>query len=80
VSLRIAEQDDAVRAFNLLGSRWDHNQCERWIEERRSLDDVMDRLHQAQFDVEFGRLDLAPVRAAFKQWRAGASASVEVTA
>jgi NADPH-dependent 2,4-dienoyl-CoA reductase/sulfur reductase-like enzyme len=80
VSLRIAEQDGAVRAFNLLGSRWDHNQCERWIEERRSLDDVMDRLHQAQFDVEFGRLDLAPVRAAFKQWRAGAAVSVGVTA
>jgi NADPH-dependent 2,4-dienoyl-CoA reductase/sulfur reductase-like enzyme len=76
VSLRIAEQDGAVRAFNLLGSRWDHNQCEQWIAERRSLDDVMDRLHQAQFDVEFGRLDLAPARAAFKQWRAAASAEV----
>ena len=71
VSLRIAEQDGAVHAFNLLGSRWNHNQCEQWVEERRSLDDVMDRLHQAQFDVEFGRLDLAPARAAFKQWRAG---------
>ena len=80
VSLRIAEQDGAVRAFNLLGSRWDHNQCEQWIEQRRSLQDVMDRLHQAQFDVEFGRLDLAPARAAFKQWRAMASANQEVTA
>jgi NADPH-dependent 2,4-dienoyl-CoA reductase/sulfur reductase-like enzyme len=80
VSLRIAEQDGAVRAFNLLGSRWDHNQCEQWIGERRSLDDVMDRLHQAQFDVEFGRLDLAPARAAFKQWRTAAGAGLEVTA
>ena len=80
VSLRIAEQNGAVRAFNLLGSRWDHNQCEQWIAERRALDDVMDRLHQAQFDVEFGRLDLAPARASFKQWRAEAGASLEVTA
>jgi len=40
----------------------------------------MDRLHQAQFDVEFGRLDLAPARAAFKRWRAESSASLEVTA
>lgn len=80
VSLRIAEQDGAVRAFNMLGSRWDHNQFERWIEQRRSLDDCMDRLHQAQFDVEFGRLDLTPARAAFKQWRAANPARVEVQA
>ncbi len=80
VSLRIAEHDGAVQALNMLGSRWDHNKFERWIEERRSLDDVMDRLHQAQFDVEFGRLDLAPARAAFKQWRSANPASVEAPA
>jgi NADPH-dependent 2,4-dienoyl-CoA reductase/sulfur reductase-like enzyme len=80
VSLRIAEQGGAVWAFNMLGSRWDHNQFERWIEQRRSLDDCMDRLHQAQFDVEFGRLDLAPARAAFQQWRASNPAGVEVQA
>ena len=80
VSLRIAEQNGAVLAFNLLGSRWDHNQFEQWIEQRRSLDDVMDRLHQAQFDVEFGRLDLAPARAAFKHWRTEAHATAEVLA
>lgn len=80
VSLRIAEQDGAVRAFNLLGSRWNHNQCGQWIGERRSLDDVMDRLHQAQFDVEFGRLDLAPARAAFKRWRTVDSKNAEALA
>jgi NADPH-dependent 2,4-dienoyl-CoA reductase/sulfur reductase-like enzyme len=80
VSLRIAEHDGAVRAFNLLGSRWNHNQCEQWIRERRSLDGVMDRLHQAQFDVEFGRLDLAPARAAFKRWRAADIENAEAMA
>jgi NADPH-dependent 2,4-dienoyl-CoA reductase/sulfur reductase-like enzyme len=80
VSLRIAEQGGSVKAFNMLGSRWDHNQFERWIEQRRSLDDCMDRLHQAQFDVEFGRLDLAPARAAYHQWRASNPAPVEVQA
>lgn len=80
VSLRIAEQNGSVQAFNMLGSRWDHNKFEQWIQERRSLDDVLDRLHQAQFDVEFGRLDLTPARTAFKRWRAESSASVEVTA
>ncbi len=80
ISLRIAEQNGAVQGFNLLGSRWDHNQCERWIDERRSIEDVMDRLHQAQFDVEFGRLDLAPARAAFERWRAEAPDTTEVPA
>ena len=79
-SVRIAEQGGAVQAFNMLGSRWDHNKFEQWIEERRSLDAVMDRLHQAQFDVEFGRLDLAPARAAFHQWRAANAARVKVSA
>lgn len=79
VSVRIAEQGGAVQAFNMLGSRWDHNKFEQWIQERRSLDAVMDRLHQAQFDVEFGRLDLAPARATFRRWRA-ASARAEVLA
>ncbi len=79
-SVRIAEQGGAVQAFNMLGSRWDHNKFEQWIEERRSLDAVMDRLHQAQFDVEFGRLDLAPARAAFPQWRAANAARVKVSA
>ncbi len=69
-SLRIAERGGAVEAFNLLGSRWDHNRFEEWIGQRRPLEDVIDRLHQAQFDVEFGRLDLTPARAAFKLWRA----------
>lgn len=79
-SVRIAEHGGAVHAFNMLGSRWDHNRFEEWIEQRRSLDDCMDRLHQAQFDVEFGRLDLSPARAAFRQWRAANPASVEVPA
>ena len=80
VSLRIAERDGAVQAFIMLGSRWVHNIFYEWFGQRRSLVDVMDRLHQAQFDVEFGRLDLAPARAAFKQWRAENPVNVEVTA
>ena len=80
ISIRIAEHGGAVQAFNMLGSRWDHNEFEQWIEERRTLDDVMDRLHQAQFDVEFGRLDLAPARAAFKQWRSANPLNVEAPA
>ena len=36
----------------------DHTVLERWILERRSLEYVLRVLGQAQFDVEFGRLDL----------------------
>ena len=53
------EHEGAVIGFNMLGSRWDHARFEDWINERRSLDYVMDNLHLAQFDVEFGRTDLA---------------------
>lgn len=69
-SLRVAEESGAVKAFNLLGSRWNHKLLESWVREHRALDDVMGRLHEAQFDVEFGRLDLTPARAAFERWRA----------
>ena len=64
-SIRIIEKDGAVIGFNMLGSRWDHTWFERWINERRPMDDVMQQLHLAQFDVEFGRASLDGVRAAF---------------
>jgi hypothetical protein len=69
-SLRLAEENGAVKAFNLLGSRWNHKLLEGWIGEQRSLDEVMSRLDEAQFDVEFGRLDLTPARVAYERWRA----------
>ncbi|MEJ7604838.1 MAG: hypothetical protein WKF37_00875, partial [Bryobacteraceae bacterium] len=58
VSVRIVEQDDAVIGFNMIGSRWNHTFFERWIAERRSRDYCLAHLHEAQFDVEFGRLQL----------------------
>ncbi len=69
-SLRLAEENGVVKAFNLLGSRWNHKLLEGWIGEQRSLDEVMIRLDEAQFDVEFGRLDLTPARVAYERWRA----------
>jgi NAD(P)H-nitrite reductase large subunit len=65
-SIRIVEDEGAVIGFNMLGSRWDHTRFERWIRMRASLDEVMQRLHEAQFDVEFGRLDLDPIRNAYR--------------
>jgi NADPH-dependent 2,4-dienoyl-CoA reductase/sulfur reductase-like enzyme len=68
ISLRISEHNGAVIGFNMLGSRWNQTLFEQWIRERRSLQQVMAMLHTAQFDVEFGRLDLSGVRREFSIW------------
>ncbi len=65
-SIRIVENEGAVVGVNLLGSRWNHKWFEKWIAERRSMAHVVANLHLAQFDVEFGRLALESVRAAFQ--------------
>lgn len=71
VSVRIAvEPGGAVAGFNMLGSRWNHTVFERWIAERRPLAYCLDRLHQAQFDVEFGREDLTAIRRQYADWAA----------
>ncbi len=56
ISFRIMHENGAVTGFNMLGSRWDHTYFENWIHERRTLKEVLANLHQAQFDVEFGRI------------------------
>jgi 3-phenylpropionate/trans-cinnamate dioxygenase ferredoxin reductase subunit len=58
VTVRLLESEGVFLGGNLLGSRWDHTFFERWIAERRSLDYVLARLPEAQFDVEFGRVNL----------------------
>ncbi len=37
----------------MLGSRWNHEPLLEWIHERRTLDWVLPRLGEAQFDEEF---------------------------
>ena len=53
VSQRIVTRGGRVVGFNFLGSRWDHEPLLRWIHERRSLEWVLNHLHEAQFDEEF---------------------------
>ncbi|MGH9449723.1 MAG: NAD(P)/FAD-dependent oxidoreductase [Terriglobia bacterium] len=71
VSVRIVEHNGAVAGFNMLGSRWNHTILERWIRERRTMDYVMGRLAEAQFDVEFGRVNLAAAAASYADWNSG---------
>lgn len=53
ISQRIVCKGDRVVGFNMLGSRWDHERLLEWIEERRPLEWVLQRLGEAQFDEEF---------------------------
>jgi NADPH-dependent 2,4-dienoyl-CoA reductase/sulfur reductase-like enzyme len=66
ISTRFIELDGALIGANLLGSRWDHTVFEEWVGERRSLDFVIANLEYAQFDEEFGRLDLTLLREAWQ--------------
>ncbi|MFT7484282.1 MAG: NAD(P)H-nitrite reductase large subunit [Candidatus Paceibacteria bacterium] len=54
-SIRIVHRDDVVTGFNLMGIRFRHDVCERWISEKRSLSYVLDHLDAANFDPEFSR-------------------------
>jgi len=38
--------------FNMVGGRWNHEVLLGWIQERRPLAFVLDRLGEAQFDEE----------------------------
>jgi NADPH-dependent 2,4-dienoyl-CoA reductase/sulfur reductase-like enzyme len=50
---RIVHVGGRVIGLNFLGRRWDHSVCVRWIEERRPVSYVLERLHEASFDTEF---------------------------
>jgi NADPH-dependent 2,4-dienoyl-CoA reductase/sulfur reductase-like enzyme len=51
-TLRVVCDGARVVGFNALGARWDHTLWMRWIAERRTLDEVLERLPEASFDEE----------------------------
>ena len=54
-SLRIVyrKSDDVVIGFNLMGIRYRHEVCDRWINEEQTVDYVLQHLDEANFDPEF---------------------------
>ena len=52
-SVRIVHTEPDVIGINLMGIRYRHEVCERWISERRPVDFVLDNLSEANFDPEF---------------------------
>jgi NAD(P)H-nitrite reductase large subunit len=74
-SLRIVYTADGVIGFNLLGIRYRQQVCERWIRDRRSIDDVLEHLEDANFDPEFYRRYELQVRDAFREQMAARPAA-----
>lgn len=54
-SIRIVfdQNTTAVVGFNLMGVRYRHEVCEKWIKEKTSIEDVLQNLGIANFDPEF---------------------------
>jgi len=70
-SLRIVHDGHTVLGFNLMGIRYRHDVCERWIEAGASIDDVLPKLGDANFDPEFHARHEGQIRAAlFEQLEA----------
>jgi NAD(P)H-nitrite reductase large subunit len=53
--IRIVFDETRVLGFNLMGVRYRHRVCERWIAEQRPLSYVLEHLGEANFDPEFFR-------------------------
>lgn len=55
VAFRVAfeKASGAVKGFNLMGIRYRHEVCARWIKEKRDIGHVMAHLREANFDPEF---------------------------
>lgn len=53
-SIRIAyNRDGIVKGFNLLGIHYRHSICEKWLEENKNIEYVLEHLKEANFDPEF---------------------------
>jgi NADPH-dependent 2,4-dienoyl-CoA reductase/sulfur reductase-like enzyme len=47
------KNNETVIGFNALGMRLDHKTCDKWLQEKTPVDDVISHLYQLNFDPEF---------------------------
>lgn len=54
-SIRIVfdKNNQQILGFNLMGVRYRHEVCEKWLQEKTSLEEVLENLSLANFDPEF---------------------------
>ncbi|MEL7160785.1 MAG: hypothetical protein AAFN92_08505, partial [Bacteroidota bacterium] len=53
VRINYEESDGTIRGFNLMGIRYRHEVCEKWIQDRKHVEEVLQHLGMANFDPEF---------------------------
>lgn len=53
IRINYDKRSQAVRGFNLMGIRYRHEVCEKWILDKTSLREVLENLGMANFDPEF---------------------------
>jgi len=59
--------DRRVVGFNLIGIRYRHEVCSRWLHEERTIEYVLEHLGEANFDPEFVRQHEAEVTALYNR-------------
>ncbi|MEM1357221.1 MAG: FAD/NAD(P)-binding oxidoreductase [Bacteroidota bacterium] len=53
VRINYEESDGTIRGFNLMGIRYRHEICEKWIKDGKHVEEVLQELGMANFDPEF---------------------------
>ena len=53
VRINYEESDGKIKGFNLMGIRYRHEVCEKWIQDEKHVEDVLQDLGMANFDPEF---------------------------
>ena len=66
-AIRVVYTDEGVIGLNLMGMRYRHEVCENWIADKRSVNDVLDNLSEANFDPEFFQTHEAEIVPALKE-------------
>lgn len=66
-AMRIITKNGIVIGINVMGLRYRHKVCERWIKEEKSLDYVLNNLSEANFDPEFYNKFEQEIRQKFKE-------------
>jgi 3-phenylpropionate/trans-cinnamate dioxygenase ferredoxin reductase component len=61
-SIRINYTDGGVAGFNLMGIRFRHEVCEKWIQTKTSITEVLSNLELACFEPEFSKTHSFDVR------------------
>ena len=67
IRINYEESDGTIRGFNLMGIRYRHEVCEKWILDGAHVEEVLQNLGMANFDPEFFKEYEAEVVALYNQ-------------